>query len=68
MVEIRRVYDIVDLVKFKYNGLLHHNDYLSKICQMQAEATDINAVLMFQDERDRSSMSLLGSTGESKEQ
>jgi hypothetical protein len=34
MVEIRRIYDIADLLKSKYNGLLHHNDYLAKICQM----------------------------------
>jgi hypothetical protein len=29
MVEIRRVQEITELLKNKYHGLLHHNDYLA---------------------------------------
>jgi hypothetical protein len=34
MVEIRRVQEINELLKKKYHGLLHHNDYLAQICMM----------------------------------
>lgn len=46
MVEIRRITEITNLLKQKYHGLLHHNDYLARICQLVSQVTDMNTVLM----------------------
>jgi hypothetical protein len=60
MVEIRKITAVTELLKTKYHGLLHHNDYLAKLCGLVSEAINANTVLMLQDEKDRQSMSLLG--------
>lgn len=60
MVEIRKITAVTELLKTKYHGLLHHNDYLAKLCGLVSEVINANTVLMLQDEKDRQSMSLLG--------
>lgn len=43
---VKKVNHVADWLTEKYNGLLHHNDYLARVCALVAQSNDINTELL----------------------
>ena len=52
-----------DKLTGKYDYLIHCNDYFAKLAEQIITVTELNTSLLHADERDKNSISLLGTTG-----